>query len=194
MLPEPVYHVPRPERWLPIPGYEGLYIISDRGRARNINKARGTRVLRFMKPSRGNSGYYIFNLRRDGVTRSFTVHRLVARTFLGEGFPGAFVNHINADKLDNRAVNLEWVTPQENREHAMRLGLYPSGAAHYSALHPGWRAGTRNGRSKLTATTVREARALATAGWKPTRIGRHLGVTSTAIALLLKGKTWSHVI
>ena len=60
-----------------------------------------------------NSGYQTVNA---GGKRSL-VHRLVATAFLGES-PGKEVDHKNRNKLDNRLVNLEWVTKSENAIHA----------------------------------------------------------------------------
>lgn len=57
-----------------------------------------------------NNGYEA--VRIDGKYEY--VHRIVATAFYGEPFEGAQVDHINAVRNDNRAVNLEWVTAKEN--------------------------------------------------------------------------------
>lgn len=68
---------------------------------------------------------------KDGTTH-MRVHRLVAMHFcpipdrlkkLGLGFNDLQVNHIDGNKLNNRASNLEWCTQQENMIHAYDTGL-----------------------------------------------------------------------
>ena len=56
------------------------------------------------------------------------LHRLIADAFLGVRPESHVVNHIDADKLNNRAENLEYVTPLENVHHAMKLGRLRNGA------------------------------------------------------------------
>ena len=55
----------------------------------------------------------------DGIRKQFKVHRLVAMCFLPiPSFLATQVNHISGNKQDNRAANLEWVSPSANSQHA----------------------------------------------------------------------------
>lgn len=71
-------------------------------------------------------GYYRVNINR----RVVHVHALVARAFLGEQpSPGMTVNHIDLDKTNNRADNLEWVSSADNVRHAWANGAYSNARA-----------------------------------------------------------------
>lgn len=59
----------------------------------------------------------------DGKKRDILLHRLIAAAFCEKRDGADEVNHINGDKADNRAVNLEWTTHAENLKHAYRTGL-----------------------------------------------------------------------
>ncbi|PKY45744.1 hypothetical protein RhiirA4_517753 [Rhizophagus irregularis] len=72
-----------------------------------------------------------------GITEHTSVHILVARTFIPNPEKKPHVNHINGIiqfRHDNRAVNLEWVTPKENAER--RVFLNPSHGQDYVEQNP----------------------------------------------------------
>lgn len=70
-----------------------------------------------------NNGRGYWNVNRNNKT--FYVHRLVAEAFLGGPQPDLEVNHKDGNKSNNHWSNLEWVTQESNRAHAVRTGLMP---------------------------------------------------------------------
>ncbi|MFK5676059.1 NUMOD4 domain-containing protein [Ligilactobacillus sp. LYQ60] len=100
------------ERWEDIPGYEGLYQVSDYGRVRMENSRR------LLKPFDNGKGYLRIKLNNDSGRRAFYVHKLVLATFSDKplNYP-LEVNHRNEIKSDNRLANLEWVTRRENMNY-----------------------------------------------------------------------------
>lgn len=102
------------ELWLPIRGYEGLYEISNYGRVRSLNYR--NKGIRKVLSCHARQGYYIkVALVKNGVTKYYRVHRLVAQAFLPPPSERQTqVEHINTNKRDNRVENLHWCTPKGN--------------------------------------------------------------------------------
>ena len=61
----------------------------------------------------------------EGNHRTLSLHRVIAEAFCERPEGANEVNHINGNKTDNRAENLEWVTREENLRHAYENGLTP---------------------------------------------------------------------
>lgn len=103
------------ENWKDVTGYEGLYQVSDQGNVRSLNwrGSKGTKNL-WLKPH--NKGYLQVELAKNGVRKTFTVHRLVANAFVPNPDKLPVINHIDEDKQNNRAENLEWCTHKRNME------------------------------------------------------------------------------
>lgn len=112
-------------------GYEGLYQISSVGYVKSLNriaKSRSsnhwyTKAERILKHEVTKFGYARVQLVKDGVITRHLVHRLVAIAFIPNSDNKLEVNHIDGNKLNNHVSNLEWVTPSENRIHAINTGL-----------------------------------------------------------------------
>ena len=173
------------EIWKDVVGYEGMYQVSDRGRARRISKGPGTYPGRLLKPYTDAYGYLRVDLRCNGKRKNATVHRLVAEAFLGPApSPKHEVNHKNGDRVDNRVENLEWVTRSENLTHAFRV----LGSRH------GISQGEAHGQAKLTRRDVVEIRRLwATGDYTQAELGEMFGVTQSTIHLIVTRKHWKHV-
>lgn len=112
------------ETWRQVEGWP--YEVSDQGRVRRSDPAKGTYVGRVLSPfyrqgERGyNSGpngsrYLAVDLKEDGDCRRAAVHQLVAEAFLGPKPDGFEVDHINGNREDNRVENLRYVARAVNR-------------------------------------------------------------------------------
>lgn len=104
------------EVWKDIPGYDGIYQISNYGRVKsNYNYRKGNILTQRLK-----KGYYSVGLRKDGIRKWHLVHRLVASAFIMNKKNMPQVNHIDENKLNNKVDNLEWCTASYNNNYGTR--------------------------------------------------------------------------
>lgn len=108
------------EIWKPIKGYEN-YQVSNLGRiCKGFIKVRdkeGTRERPVLLKLTGNKGgYYRINLSKNGIKKSYLIHRLVAIAFIPNPEPDRFtdINHKDERKWNNAVDNLEWCTNNYN--------------------------------------------------------------------------------
>lgn len=107
------------EMWVDILGWEGIYQISDQGRLKSFKQNPKGKIL---KLNNRNGDYFRVVLQSVGKNRkSISVHRLVAEHFLPNPLQLPEVNHIDGNKQNNRADNLEWCTRKYNISHANYL-------------------------------------------------------------------------
>ena len=112
------------ETWRDIAGYEGFYQVSNLGRVRGLGRyVRNNLGLKNMKGQilrlhLHKTDYLMIRLYRKGMGRTFFVARLVAQAFIPNPDGLLQVDHINEKTADNRAVNLQWITCQENIERS----------------------------------------------------------------------------
>lgn len=112
------------EEWRVVDGTDGKHEVSNLGRVRN---AENKRILKTQE----KHGYRRINLRIDGKSTNCSVHRLVAIAFIPNPGNKPEVNHKDGVHDNNRVENLEWVTEEENRRHAVENGLADIGNAYY---------------------------------------------------------------
>ena len=116
------------EIWRDISGYKGKYQVSNFARVKSFHKGK----VRILKPEM-TKGYLRISLYKNGKTKLYFVHILVARAFIPNPDKKPFVNHVDGNKLNNNASNLEWVTASENQQHAIKLGLQKTGCERHNA-------------------------------------------------------------
>lgn len=104
------------EEWRTIPEYEGLYKVS------NLGRVKGLKRNRILKSAPNEKGYQMIVLCKDGKMKTVKVHKLVAEVFIGKK-NGFEVNHIDGNKSNNSASNLEYCSHSDNMKHATKTGL-----------------------------------------------------------------------
>lgn len=118
------------EEWREIPGWEGLYEVSNMGNVRSLDRRCSSGKFckgQILAKRYDNSGYTQVGLCRSSTVKWMKVHRLVAMAFLPNPENKPQVNHLNGIRDDNRLGNLEWCTCSENHRHAFDvLGKKPS--------------------------------------------------------------------
>lgn len=122
------------EIWKDVIGYENKYEVSNLGRVRSCPRntsGLGRADYLIMKQSKDRGGYMIIGLMLNGKKSRFRVHRLVASAFIPNPENKEFVNHIDGVKDNNILSNLEWSTPSENTQHAVKAGLINSNFDKY---------------------------------------------------------------
>ena len=99
-----------------IKGYDG-YSITDDGKVYSKKRNKFLRITYQYK-------YPCVQLCINGKVTTRSIHRLMALSFLPIIEGKNYVNHINGNKNDNKIENLEWVSPKENTNHAVKNNLY----------------------------------------------------------------------
>jgi hypothetical protein len=114
------------ETWRDVQGYEGLYMVSNLGNVKALPRFHNNNGCGYMQKERimlqGKRGRYPrVTLRKDGIAKDMSVHRLVAMAFIPNPEKKPCVNHIDNNPENNCVDNLEWCTHRENALHAYRV-------------------------------------------------------------------------
>ena len=169
------------EVWKAIPGFEGIYDVSDLGRVRRLYDG-GESGWRLLNPSlnKTGTGYFQVTLHAgEKVRRSALVHHLVAEAFIGpKPSPEMLVCHNDGDSRNNKANNLRYDTFSANQLDRIRHGTHNKGERH--------------GNSKLSDEQVAEIKRRYAKGGSRA-LAEEFGVARHTITRIAAGKTWQHV-
>lgn len=114
------------EKFYPIKGFEDYYEITKSGlirsKHRTFIRCSGKRqpvIGRIMKQRISNVGYYrvCISISELKINKDYSVHRLVAKTFIPNPLNLPCVNHLDGNKLNNNDWNLEWASYSTNNQH-----------------------------------------------------------------------------
>lgn len=128
------------EQWKPVPGYEDLYEVSNYGNVKRLKRVVhrkdlvngkyreydtvfAEKMLRKDTYKNTENKYVFVDFCKNGIAKRMRIHKVVAYLFIPNPLNKPVVNHKNGIKCDNRICNLEWVTQQENVQHAYDTGL-----------------------------------------------------------------------
>lgn len=161
------------EKWKFIEGTKELYKVSDLGNIYSVK----TRIIR---KAWIHKNYLTIQIRIYGVTKKLAVHRVVAQAFIPNPENKPEINHKNGIKTDNRAVNIEWCTGEENRLHAAKMGLIPKGVQVVQA--------------KLTNEDVEQIRTLSLLGVSNSEIAPLFKITQANVYAIVNKATWKHLL
>lgn len=114
------------EEWKVVKNFPN-YMISNFGRTKRISRTLLRNNFPYILPEKilkaynGFSSYSMIKLQNNLDSKSYLVHRLVAEAFVPNPSNLLYVNHLDGDKLNNNATNLEWVSRRENSCHDKQL-------------------------------------------------------------------------
>ena len=174
------------EKWKIIEGFP-KYLVSNKGRIKILSTLEDKKV--FVK----DDGYIATTLVNGKQSYKY-VHRLVAEAFVKNKHNKPQVNHINGIKGDNRAENLEWVTPSENIRHAIDTGLLKYKKKEEEIKKSKYSKGEKISSSKLSPEEVIEIRVLwEYREYKQTELADMFNVDPRTINHVITRRQWKHI-
>jgi hypothetical protein len=178
------------ERWLPVPGYEGRYEVSSRGRVwssprKTITGVRGGLLLKAVLAGRPGYERLAVTLCRGTEKNQCRVHQLVMLAFVGPCPEGMEVLHLDGDRFRNH-----WPENLAYGDHATnQRQMVEHGTAHLAL-----KVGSQRLNAKLTEETVPVIRAEYAAGGVTERdLSAKYGINVSTLHRMLVRQTWKHV-
>jgi len=176
------------EKWKAIKGYEGYYEVSNFGRVKGLDRIVNSsnikgRIQRgkVLQPIMSN-GYRFVNLNKKNKNVKSKISRLVASHFVENLHSKPEVNHMDGNKTNDNAWNLEWCTSSENSQHAHDIKLCKMDGEN----HP---------QSRLNNMKVKVIRHLKEINPRLSgaRVAKIFQVHPQTIYSVLSGKSWKNI-
>ena len=127
-------------------------------------------------------GYATFTAGKKGKRTRIRTHRIVAQLFVDNPNNYDEIDHLDCNRMNPAASNLEWVTHQENIRRAYARGN-----------HEGRITGEKNPKARLTESLVRQMRAEYSGGACIKDIADRYGYAWSTVGNAVKAKTWPHL-
>ena len=142
-----VHNVDMSEKWKSIKGYEGLYLVSDMGRVKSLDRV--TRnghpyKGRVLIPQKSHKYLRVCLCDSESNKRLRSIHRIVAETFIGES--DLQVDHIDGNTKNNRLSNLQYLSPMENTKKFIKekYGELKTVGVYFSKARNRWISNIRH--------------------------------------------------
>jgi len=171
----------RHETWMPVPGHEQYYEISDQGRVRSKGRWISTPGKPYFRPGKvlkqaisPNNRPFV-GLWVNGRSRVGYIHRLVLEAFVGPCPKGCEACHNDGDTFNNHLSNLRWDTRKNNFADKKKHGT--------------WQGRSSHPRARLSEEQVRAIRE-STGQVSGAEWARRLGVANTTISAVRRGQNW----
>lgn len=182
--------------WLPVPGYESYYEVSNLGNVRSIERSVEWKnrygwvskfslksvLLKKTKQVGTKTNYQMVSFSVQGKVKRYLVSRLVLCAFKGLDLsrPDLFACHIDDNGENNVLENLFIGTVADNVHDAMRKGRLNN-------------AGEKNGMAKLTPEKVRKIKYMLSNGETGKSISRKFGISFVTVSNIKTGARWPHI-
>jgi len=203
------------EEWKAIPGFEGLYEVSNLGRIKSIRReilrttprdvtkfcyaSYGGKVL---KPSVAKSRYNKLNpypifcfvtLSKQNIQYNKRVHRLVLESFVGSCPAGMEGCHNDGDPTNNKLSNLRWDTASANQRDRKLHGTAGGFKKGQNSMSGTITRGSANKLSKLKEKDVLEIRGVIPYLGMYRDLSEKYGVSISTIEAVLSRRNWTHI-
>jgi hypothetical protein len=172
-------------KWKPVPGFEGVYIVSDQGQVVRIaTHGKNPKPLwRPIHPDQKPNGYVYVDLQKHSARSRFYLHRLVWEAFKGPIPSGLEPNHKRGIKTDNRLSQLELLSRSDNMLHGFAKLNFSRNRVRGSSHH----------KAKLSEADVLTILRCLASGVSWTKLAKMYNVSKTAIGAIARGRSWKQV-